>query len=578
MIKQRLDKLKYELKKHNYHGYLIPSGDEYMSEYTPAHAKRLEYMTGFTGSNGLAIILQDQALFFTDGRYIQQSKLQLDKKLLKIYNQNLLLSFDPSDYNIPSSCKIAYDPSLVNQSQLKLLDKLNLAAHEKNLVDSIWSDQPPRPNSKIYKYDSNYAGLNALAKIKLCRKFLSDNDGQALLISDPASVCWTLNIRASDVDYSPILLAYLLVTHDQILLFTNKNRDGISSLSSDVEIKSSETLKTTLESINGKIIFDKNQSSVFISSIIEKLQHTSKTNPCMIWKSCKNQDEIRHAQKRHIEDAVAVCKMLYFLESNDLSSTTEHDISIMLTELRSRSKNYISDSFATICGFKENGAIIHYKPKKETSKKISGNGLLLIDSGGQYLGATTDITRVIAIGEIRKEYVEYYTRVLKGHIALAKIKFPRGKVSGAHLDVLARQYLWELYKDYAHGTGHGVGNFLSVHEGPQNIGIGTLSTPLEAGMILSNEPGYYVNNEFGIRIENLMYVKQESDNFLGFEMLTLVPYAKNLIDFSMLSNQEILFLKDYYKKIDSNISPLLSKDEKVWLSWQLQLDSYLNRT
>ena len=575
MIKQRLDKLKSELKKYNYHGYLVPSGDEYMSEYTPAHAKRLEYITGFTGSNGLAIILQDQVLFFTDGRYIQQSKLQLDKKLLKIYNQNLLLSFEPSDYNIPSSCKIAYDPSLVNESQIKLLDKLNLTAHEKNLVDSIWSDQPPRPNSKIYKYDSNYAGLSMAAKIKLCRKFLSDNNGQALLISDPASVCWSLNIRASDVDYSPILLAYLLVTHDQILLFTNKNRDGISSLNPKIKIKSPETLKATLESTEGKIIFDKNQSSVFISSIIEKLQYTNKTNPCMLWKSCKTHDEIAHAQKCHIEDAVAVCKMLYFLESNDLSSMTEYDISVMLTELRSKSKNYVSDSFATICGFKENGAIIHYKPKKETSKKISGNGLLLIDSGGQYLGATTDITRVIAIGEINKKYREYYTRVLKGHIALAKIKFPHGKVSGAHLDVLARQYLWELYKDYAHGTGHGVGNFLSVHEGPQNIGIGTLSTPLKAGMILSNEPGYYVNNEFGIRIENLMYVKQESDDFLGFEMLTLVPYAKNLIDFSMLSPQEILFLKDYYKKIYTTISPLLSEKEAIWLNSQcfMSIDS-----
>lgn len=290
----------------------------------------------------------------------------------------------------------------------------------------------------------------------------------------------------------------------------------------------------------------------------------------MLWKACKNSVEIEWAKKGHIQDAVAICEALAFIDNSDLSEVTEFEIGQLLTEYRKLGDGYVLDSFPPICGYQDNGAVIHYRACEKSAKKLNGSGLLLLDSGGHYMGSTTDITRVILIGKSQQEYMEYYTRVLKGHIALAVVKFSKNKVTGAHLDVLARKYLWEVGADYGHGTGHGVGNFLSVHEGPQNISL-VAKTPLIPGMILSNEPGYYREGEFGIRIENLMYVKEYTDDILGFEMLTLVPYAKDLIDFDMLSKEELDFLKNYYAKIEAQISPLLSARAKSWLMSQIEI-------
>ena len=323
-------------------------------------------------------------------------------------------------------------------------------------------------------------------------------------------------------------------------------------------------------SLQGVTLFDDSQCSSYISNLITAKELKNIKNPCSLWKACKNDVEIKYMQQGHVQDAVAICEFLSFISQQNISDFTEYGLGQKLTELRAKGELYVFDSFPTICGYQDNGAIIHYRADKNSAKKIIGQGLLLIDSGGQYLGATTDITRTVSIGTPTAEHKKYYTKVLKGHIALARAVFPKDKVTGAHLDILARQYLWNEGDDYAHGTGHGVGSFLSVHEGPQNISLNGFGAKIVKGMIMSNEPGYYVPGEFSIRIENMMYVKDATSlGFLCFQMLTLVPYAKELIEIKMLTKEELRYLKAYYSNIEKNLGPLLSESALKWLQDQI---------
>ncbi|MGC0371412.1 MAG: hypothetical protein DGJ47_000101 [Rickettsiaceae bacterium] len=567
MIKKKIERLRKELVARGYYGYIVPCNDEYMSEYTPTYAQRLKYITGFTGSNGLAIILPKTTLFFTDGRYIKQAQTQLDSKEFEVHNQNELLNFNWRPY-VNSDSKIAFDPKLFTHTKYQLFEKLNLTSELDNLIDIIWDSKPQESSSTIYNYPVKYSGQSREHKIKQCREFIKNNGASALFISDPASVCWLLNIRASDVEFTPILLANSLITKDNVYVFADQKRIESGFILDQIKFISKDSLQKMFDNIKGKIIYDKTETSLYTSLLIKAKDHICMNSPCLMWKAKKNSVEIEFAKRGHIEDAVAVCETLAFLEKNDISNMTEYDVGEMLQKNRSKRPGYVSESFPAICGFQENGAIIHYKAEKSTAKNLSGNGLLLIDSGGQYWGSTTDITRTIPIGKATPEHIKSYTLVLKGHIALACAKFPENKVFGSHLDVLARQYLWKNHQDYAHGTGHGVGSFLSVHEGPQSISLGSGRGVLSSGMILSNEPGYYVENNFGIRIENLVYIKQEDYGYLSFDNLTLVPYEKRLIDFSMLNNDEIMYLKNYNKKIRLSLLELLSQEAKDWLQKQ----------
>lgn len=570
MIKDKLEQLRKILKEHNYSGYIISTTDEYLSEYTPAYAKRLEYITGFTGSNGLAIILQDTVLFFTDGRYVNQSLTQLNDHLFEVFDQQLLPDFPWDDY-VQKGQDVAYDPKIFSRRTLKYLQKLSLKPHAENLIDQIWANQPSRPNSTIYDYPLEFAGKDYIEKINQVREFIKEQQASALILTNSDSICWLLNIRAHDVEFSPLLLAHAIITHHQIFLFTSKNRYN-NSHGKDITIYPEEEFLNTINSLNGVILFDKNLCSDHIATFIEKNQHKDIANPCIEWKAQKNPIEIKYMKKRHIQDAIAVCEMLAYLSTEDITNLSEYDIGKKLTELRKKRESYIMDSFPAICGFQENGAIIHYRAEKTSAKKLQGEGLLLIDSGGQYLGATTDITRTIPIGTTQEEHKEYYTKVLKGHIALAMAVFPENKVTGANLDILARQFLWKQGKDYAHGTGHGVGSFLSVHEGPQNISLnGTMST-IKKGMVMSNEPGYYVPSKFGIRIENMMYAQESRyPGFLEFSMLTLVPYSRELIITEMLNEEEIAYIKEYYFNIETLVAPYLSDNAKLWIKKQLSI-------
>lgn len=577
MIKKRLENIRKLLDKYKFNGYIVPITDSYLNSYDRTtinndhSVSRLKYITGFTGSNGLAIILQNIVLFFTDSRYIDQCALELDINLFKVFNLSLLEKFKWSKY-LQNKSIIAYDPKLFTENTLKKISFPNLQKHLENLVDLIWKDKPKQLCSKVYNYPLEYTGEDYSSKIRRCYCFLEKHQARNLVITDAASVCWLLNIRAYDVIFSPLLLGNIIVTREKVYCFVNKNRLNRSVTRKEVEFVPEKEFHRFLQQLQGITVFDNTQCSIYIGDIIKNQKYKNVKNPCILWKAHKNDIEIQCMKQIHIQDSVAVCEFLSSISNRDNSNYTEHDLKQQMTKLRQKSQLYTCDSFSTICGYQDNAAVIHYSPDKNSSKKISGEGLLLIDSGGQYLGGTTDITRTISIGTPTSEHKKYYTKVLKGHIALAKAIFPRDKVTGAHLDILARQHLWNEGCDYAHSTGHGVGNFLSVHEGPQNISPYGFEEKISYGMVISNEPGYYAKGKFGIRIENIMYVKKaKSQNFLCFEMLTLVPYEKRLINYKMLTRDELSYLKDHYLNIKLNVLPLVSKDTNKWLQEQISI-------
>ena len=566
MIKERIDSLKNLFIKYGVDGYIIPSNDKYMSEYVPLYAKRLEYITGFTGSNGIVIIYKDTALFFTDGRYLEQANKELDPEFFNI--------FDLKDY-IDKEAKIGYDPELFTYSTISNL-KFNLQKINSNLVDKIWHNQPPEPNSKVYLHDTKFAGISHSQKIKKCRELLKyyNKHNYALIILDSSSICWLLNLRANDVTYTPLMFAKVIITPIRLYLFI----DPLRVNSEIVKVRSKITILPEAEFENilknyDNILVDESALSVYIMDLIANKKVQKIVDPCLMLKACKNKVEIKHAIDFHIKDAVALCEFLADLEySYHYCSDviTEYSLGIKLTRYRAQQEGYVSDSFPAICGFRENSAIIHYRADPKIAKEITGHdGILLIDSGAQYQGATTDITRTFVIGTATYEQKKRYTQVLKGHIALSIVKFPKNTVTGGNLDILARQYLWQETQDYPHSTGHGVGSFLSVHEGPQSINLHN-KIVLQPGMILSNEPGFYVSGEYGIRIENLMYVK-EKGGWLEFEALSLVPYSKGLIDIKLLNSNEINYIKKYYNKIKSKIYNLLSPQAQNWFNNEINL-------
>ncbi len=572
MIYERITQLRKLFYQKGINGYIIPSNDEYFCEYTNIDKKRLQFITGFSGSNGIAIILNKTALFFTDGRYIDQSYIEVDNKIFHIFNQDLIKNFKWVSY-ISTHDVIGFDPKLFSIKTLIHFQALNLKPEPINLIDHIWLDKPRIIQSDIYLYPEKFAGQSHESKIKKCINFLLEHRAAALLITNPESVCWLLNIRANDIKFSPLLLAHCIVTNNNIYLFIDQSRidKNVLKILKNISIIDNNKLIEIILNINGKILYDENQCSLYLTHYIKKKSHKNITNPCLLWKACKNSQELKSAIEIHIKDSVAICEFLSFLKNNAINNYTEYDIAQILVKYREKNDHYIMDSFPPICAYRENAAFIHYKATKKSAKKLSGNGLLLIDSGGQYIGATTDITRTIAIGEnLSEKYKNDYTRVLKGNIALNMIKFPKNTICGAHLDVLARQYLWNNYQDYNHSTGHGVGNFLNVHEGPQKISLNSFDTPLLPGMILSNEPGLYVPGKYGIRIENLMYVDQTNHkDFLQFNTLTMVPYAKNLINLAMLTDYEIKYLDNYYEQIVELVFPLLTTTSQNWLKHEI---------
>lgn len=572
-MQERISSIRGLFAKYKIDGYIVPCNDQYFSEYVHERAKRLQYITNFSGSNGMAVICKNKAVFFTDGRYLEQSKCELDPEIFKIFDIKDLPYFSWDDY-LGNDGILGYDSKLFTNVKLQIFSKIKSRLYKisDNLIDQIWCNRPAETSSEIYIHDDKFSGQSYSDKITICRDLLTKYSADTMIVTAVDSICWLLNLRASDIPYSPLMLAIVLITQDQLYLFTNPNRvnQDVMIARPDITILPEGKFADILGQTN-KVLVDENFASSYIMDLLNNKLVEKINDPCQLSKALKNDVEIKHAINFHINDAVALCEFLaYLFELPNLQDQTEYNLGEILTEFRSKQDQYVMDSFPTICGFKENSAIIHYRATSHQAKKILGKGILLIDSGGQYKGCTTDVTRTFAIGGFTEEQKLRYTQVLKGHIALSIIKFPVNITTGSNLDVLARQFLWRDGKDYPHGTGHGVGSFLNVHEGPQNISLRS-NVILQPGMIVSNEPGYYKINEFGIRIENLMYVKNslQDVNYLEFDTLTMVPYARELIDCKMLNTDEINYIKQYYQKIKQQVYPLLSIRGQKWLSNQL---------
>jgi Xaa-Pro aminopeptidase len=560
----RLDEIRGLTKREGLFGYLVPSWDEYQCEECPIQSRRLEYITGFSGSSGIAIICEQQVILITDGRYL----LQAAKQLFGI--NHVITNWIDHDKHIPLDALIGYDPALFTKAQILKLKGMQLKPISCNLVDQVWKNRPQGLDLKTFSYSPIYSGKSSVEKIRECISFLVNQNADYLIITDVVSINWLLNIRGNSLEYTPVVLGRAILNRQKLYFFTPFPNQiaQLKEWNDMVCVLEEEEFETFLLNLNeGKIAIDVQSCSIALRDLAaQKLQIVEVGNACNLSKACKNEAEINWTKLRHISDARALCESFaeIFQLYRESVAFSEYDVAQILQKHRKDNEGYICESFAAICGFEENSAIIHYKPLPFSSKIID-QGVLLIDSGGHYLGATTDVTRNLVLGtKVSSEQKQRYTQVLKGHIALALAHFPKG-TKGQHLDVLARQFLRLNGADYPHGTGHGVGNCLSVHEGPQSISpFGNIV--LDVGMILSNEPGYYENEKYGIRIENLCYVKESNltEHFLCFEQLTLVPYCAALIELSDLSKEDKVFLKDYYCKIKDLVVPLLSQNARQW--------------
>ncbi len=568
----RLLAFKKILKEQKIDFFLLPNSDEFFCEYLPESQKRVQYLTGFGGSNATIIFSQEKSYFFTDGRYVLQAKNELDLNEFEIFNIAKKPVLTWLQENLSKSKNLAFDAKLVSLNFAKFCQKisLNLVFLNENLVDKIWTNQPKPKNSPVFFCNKKLTGIDSSTKRKL---ILQNLDSDAMIITRPENLCWLLNIRAADVEFTPLLLAYaILFKNGEIDLFVDEKRflpSDLKNLSkvNFIQANCFDLRIGVLRKKISKIQIDAASTNYWLYECLVKnnFEIIAKTDPIELTKSQKNSAEISGAIKAHELDGLALTKFLLWLEKSVENGEEIDEISAAkkLLEFRQQNSAFLYPSFNSISAFASNGAVIHYCATPKTNKKISGNSLYLIDSGGQYFAnqandsndnfcGTTDVTRTIAIGKPSAEMIENFTRVLKGHIALARVKFPIG-TTGAQLDALARFHLWQAGLDFDHGTGHGVGSFLSVHEGPCGISKRVHQELLE-GMILSNEPGFYLDGEYGIRIENLMLVKKINDKFLGFKTLTLAPIDERLIDFKMLTYPEKKWLKDYHQEISQKFA------------------------
>ncbi len=596
-----LSRFKFFLTQQKTDFFLLPNSDEFFSEYLPEHEKKIQHLTGFTGSSATVIFGQEKSYFFTDGRYLLQAKNELNSlrdmsraprcgephakssfnsdsvefgvdefKILNIAEKSVLTWLAE---NLSEGKSLALDPKLssVNFTKtcLEIAEKnsAGLIFTENDWVEKFWQNRPAAKNSEIYFCSEKLTGASSREKRQQVLKNLS---ADALLITKPENLCWMLNARAADVEFTPLLLAYgILFKNGEVELFADEKRCA-GAFGEEIKFIQPNYFESRIEALaktSEKIQIDSSSTNYWLYQLLKKnsFEISDKKDPIEILKSRKNKTEISGAIKAHEADGLALTKFLFWLENAE--EIDEIKAEERLLEFRKEDPNFLCPSFASISSYASNGAIIHYRASTKTNKKISGNSLYLIDSGGQYFGGdffgTTDVTRTIAIGKPSAEMVENFTRVLKGHIALARAKFPVG-TSGAQLDVLARSHLWQANKDYDHGTGHGVGSFLSVHEGPCGISR-RVHQELLPGMILSNEPGFYREGEYGIRIESLMLVEQCDEKFLQFKTLTLAPVDSNLIDFKMLTRPEKTWLRDYHARIFETLEGKLDQESRGWL-------------
>ena len=572
------------MRQKKYDALLVPREDMFSGEEVPKSEERLKYITNFTGSAGFAIIVSNENLksaIFSDGRYQLQLKKQVDTKFFDVFNGGINEIGNFLKDNEKYLKIIAFDPWLLTSIKYETLSKilkstpLILKATEKNLIDEIWKKRPTETQKSIFQLPIKRTGENFLSKINRLKKVITNIGGDYYVLFNPAGLSWLLNIRCRDLEYTPVSRSFCIISSEgEVFIFSdNSTFEIITKNHSKIHLLQINELTSFLKKLKNKtFLIDPVFLPLQIKYLILNMRLNIQTISCPIeeFKSVKNSNELNGFKVSHLKDGLAFLKLFFWLEKN-LSSQhlTEITISKKLYEFRSLEETFICESFATISAFKDNGAIIHYKADKSSDKKIDKDGLYLIDSGAHYLEGTTDTTRTIKIGKVSEEMINNYTLVLKGHIAIATAIFPKN-TKGREIDSLARKALWSEGKDYAHGTGHGVGCLLSVHEGPISISKHS-KCDIKQGMVISNEPGYYKNGEYGIRIENLEVVSKKylknSENFLYFENLTRVPFELELINKEILTIDEINWINLYHEKVYRELANLITPNDRELLDY-----------
>lgn len=622
-IRNRIQALRQQMRQEEIDYYLVVTDDYHSSEYVCEYFKCREYLSGFTGSNGDLLVWQDGAALWTDGRYFLQAEDELEGtgiSLMKMGEKGVPTIQEFLEKEMLPGQRLGFDGKTIRVKLAKTYEKAITKVNAKACMDAenptdsgivwdidlsekVWASRPELPRDKAWLLDEQLTGESRNDRLSKVREQMKKKSASAILFSSLDDIAWLLLLRGNDIEYNPVVLSYMILGMDGAYLYTDEDKFGLdikeALLEDGIMIRPYEKIIEDLKSIDcienvvglkeasvfkagGKVLYDENRTTYALLKALEIGVNGDESRlicdklPTQIMKAVKTKQEVENEKLAHIKDGVAVTKLLYWLhcirESEEFGDgkckVTELDVAEKLLELRRAQKDFIEESFAPIIATAEHGAIIHYEPTAESNKELVKDNLLLMDTGGQYLQGTTDITRTICMGNPSRDMQEKFTAVLRGHLSLMAAIFPEG-TTGPNLDILARKPLWEIGLDYKHGTGHGVGYLLNVHEGPQNInqrGIaGMLGTAFVPGMITSDEPGVYITNQYGIRTENMIVCTEAKDEFYGFTSLTLVPYDKRLIDISLMKEDEIKTLNEYNKKVWEAISPYLSDDEKDWL-------------
>lgn len=575
---KKMSALRHKFQEAGLDGYIVPRSDEYLGEYVPACAERLAWISGFTGSAGLAIILADRAAVFSDGRYILQLETQVQHDL---WERRHIIEDKPEEWlrQTAPGQKIGFDPWTISAETLARFTGVDMVPVTTNLIDAIWTNRPAPPLAPAFPYETQYAGEETSSKCKRIGLALQEAKQDAAILSDAASLAWLFNIRGTDLEFCPFALGYAILYQNgtaDLFMPPEKITDIVRAhLGKAVQIASPSMLPAALMALKGRIVrYDPATMPVWFETTLRAagVHVAHGPDPVALPRACKNTTEQQGARAAHQRDAVAMIAFLSWLaKAAPTGRETELSAAANLRSCRAKHNLFKGESFPAISGAGENGAIIHYHATPESNRQIHANEVYLIDSGGQYLDGTTDITRTVWTGPAPApaQLKAHVTRVLAGTIALARAVFPVG-VAGAHLDAFARQELWRAGLDYDHGTGHGVGAYLSVHEGPVSISRAAKPIALAEGMILSDEPGYYLPGSYGIRMENLLLVQcadfpAAQKPFLKFETLTLVPFDRALIDPALLPQESLVWLNTYHAQVRAALTPHLSGETLAWL-------------
>ena len=577
-----LTALRQELQRQSLDGLIVPRADEHLGEYVPAEAERLAWLTGFTGSAGLAVVLAATAAVFTDGRYV----LQLAEQTDPAWWQRLHITETPPPAwlarHAPKNGRIGYDPLLISEEGLaRYTDAgLEMIAVKRNPIDTVWTDRPAPPRAPALPHPLAYAGRTSEEKRTDVAKLLREAKQDTAVLTDPSSIAWLLNIRGGDLPFTPFALSFALVHADGAAdLFIAPEKlpaETRTWLGNSVSVSDRDALCPALARLAGKTVrVDASGSPVWFAQQLRKAGAlvSSGGDPCLLPKACKNATEQQGARAAHARDAVAVCRFLHWLSvAAPGGAETEISAAEALLAFRAQLDGFRGESFPAISGTGEHGAIIHYRVTEESNRAIRPDEVYLIDSGAQYPDGTTDVTRTVwtGPGDAPMQVRERVTRVMQGHIAIATAVFPKG-VGGAHLDAFARRALWQVGLDFDHGTGHGVGSYLSVHEGPVSISRLARPVAIDTGMILSNEPGFYLPDQYGIRLENLLLVQAAelpgaAKPFLCFETLTLAPFDRRLLQPALMTGPEREWLDAYHARVLRTVGPALGEVERGWLA------------